>query len=157
MVGDTEVEAGGEGDLRLLASILVTDIVGSTATAARLGDVAWSDFSPHDRALRDEFLRYGGEEIDTTGDGFLTLFDTPAAAVSSRSGARDQASALGLSIRAGVHTGEVVCVGRTPRGIALNIAARVAAEPGERSARQRDDASSPSAPGSPSPTGASTS
>jgi DNA-binding response OmpR family regulator len=128
VVGDTEVDARGEGDLRLLASILVTDIVGSTETAARLGDVAWADLlSAHDRALRDEFLRFGGEEIDTTGDGFLTLFNTPAAAVSSALGARDQASALGLSIRAGVHTGEVVCVGRTPRGVALNIAARVAA------------------------------
>jgi DNA-binding response OmpR family regulator len=126
VIGDSEARGGG--DLRILASILVTDIVGSTETASRLGDVAWADLlAAHDRALRDEFLRFGGEEVDTTGDGFLTLFDTPAAAVSSALGARDQASVLGLSIRAGVHTGEVVCVGRTPRGVALNIASRVAA------------------------------
>ncbi|MGH2408200.1 MAG: adenylate/guanylate cyclase domain-containing protein, partial [Candidatus Limnocylindrales bacterium] len=113
---------------RVLATVLFTDIVGSTARAAALGDDRWSDLlGAHHAAIRRELTRYRGEEVDTAGDGFLATFDGPAraarCALSSISAVRD----LGLEIRAGLHTGEVVRAGDSMAGIAVHIGARVAA------------------------------
>ena len=120
---------------RLLATILFTDVVGSTELAGELGDHAWSELlEQHHALVRRELDRFRGEEIDTAGDGFLALFDGPARAIRCALDIRDALQELGLRIRAGVHTGEVERVGREkPRGIALHIAARVAAqaEPGQ--------------------------
>jgi DNA-binding NarL/FixJ family response regulator len=113
---------------RRIRTILVTDIVGSTKTAERIGDRAWSQLlRAHDRATREALFLFGGEELDTTGDGFLTAFDTPARAIRCALAVMGQVAALGVTIRAGVHTGEVEQVDEKAEGIALNIATRVAA------------------------------
>ncbi|MGN6380588.1 MAG: adenylate/guanylate cyclase domain-containing protein, partial [Gaiellales bacterium] len=120
---------------RVLATILYTDLVGSTERVKALGDHAWADLlSRHHRAVRREIARFGGEEIDTAGDGFLALFDGPARAVRCALAIRDDLGELGLEVRAGVHTGEVERPsGEKPRGVAVHLAARVlgAAGPGE--------------------------
>jgi class 3 adenylate cyclase len=119
---------------RVLATILVTDIAGSTEKAAELGDRAWADLlSSHHQAIRRELRRHSGEEIDTAGDGFLALFDGPARAIRCALAVTRHVSELGLAIRAGIHTGEVERRGPEARGIAVHVAARVAAEaaPGE--------------------------
>jgi DNA-binding NarL/FixJ family response regulator len=122
--GEGEAEAGPE--LRI-ATILVTDIVGSTRTAERLGDSAWSELlAAHDSATRGEFVVFGGQEIATTGDGFLASFESPARAVRCALAVMDRLVALDLRIRAGVHTGEVEQAEGQTRGIALNVATRVA-------------------------------
>src|SRR5262249_53090829 len=93
---------------RVLATVLFTDLVGSTEKAHSLGDHRWSELlEAHHRAVRDELARYGGEEIDTAGDGFLALFDGPARAIRCALAVRDRLGPLGLEVRAGVHTGEV--------------------------------------------------
>lgn len=119
---------------RVVATLLFTDIVASTETAVRLGDRAWRELlGRHNREVRDQLDRYRGREIDTTGDGFLALFDGAARAIRAAIGIRDRAHALGLEIRAGLHTGEVEVVGDDVRGAAVHEAARVAAaaSPGE--------------------------
>ena len=120
---------------RVLATILFTDIVGSTETARTLGDSAWSRLvEQHHAAVRRELDRFAGEEIDTAGDGFFAVFDGPARAIRCALGIQHALSTLGIQIRAGVHTGEVERVrGDKPRGIAVNVAARVSgiAESGE--------------------------
>jgi DNA-binding NarL/FixJ family response regulator len=122
--GEGEPAAGPE--LRI-ATILVTDIVGSTRTAERLGDSAWSELlAAHDSATRGEFVVFGGQEIATTGDGFLASFESPARAVRCALAVMDRLVALDLRIRAGVHTGEVEQADGQTRGIALNVATRVA-------------------------------
>jgi class 3 adenylate cyclase/pimeloyl-ACP methyl ester carboxylesterase len=112
---------------RVLATILFTDIVGSTETARQLGDSAWSRLvEQHHGAVRRELDRFAGEEIDTAGDGFFAVFDGPARAIRCALGIQHVLSTLGIQIRAGVHTGEVERVrGAKPRGIAVNVAARV--------------------------------
>ncbi len=112
---------------RVLATILFTDIVGSTETARSLGDSAWSRLvEQHHAAVRRELDRYVGEEIDTAGDGFFAVFDGPARAIRCALGIQHSLSPLGIQIRAGLHTGEVERVrGEKPRGIAVNVAARV--------------------------------
>jgi class 3 adenylate cyclase len=112
---------------RVLATILFTDIVGSTETARRVGDAAWSRLvEQHHAAVRSELDRYSGEEIDTAGDGFFAVFDGPARAIRCSLAIQRAVSAVGLQIRAGLHTGEVERVrGEKPRGIAVNVAARV--------------------------------
>ena len=112
---------------RVLATILFTDIVGSTETARTLGDSAWSRLvEQHHAAVRKELGRYAGEEIDTAGDGFFATFDGPARAIRCALGIQHALSPLGIQIRAGLHTGEVELVrGEKPRGIAVNVAARV--------------------------------
>jgi DNA-binding NarL/FixJ family response regulator len=126
----------GEGDkaARRVRTILVTDIVGSTGTAERLGDRAWGELLlRHDGAVRAELARFGGEEIDTSGDGFLALFDAPGRAIRCALALHERLAALGLGIRAGVHTGEVDEVDGGVRGIAIHVATRLAdrAAPGE--------------------------
>ncbi len=120
---------------RVLATILFTDIVGSTETARALGDSAWSRLvEQHHAVVRRELDRFAGEEIDTAGDGFFAVFDGPARAIRCARGIQHALSSLGIQIRAGVHTGEVERVrGDKPRGIAVNVAARVSgiAESGE--------------------------
>jgi DNA-binding NarL/FixJ family response regulator len=109
-----------------IATILVTDIVGSTRTAERLGDSAWSELlAAHDSATRGELVVFGGQEIETTGDGFLASFESPARAIRCALAVMDRLVALDLRIRAGVHTGEVERAEGRTRGIALNIATRI--------------------------------
>jgi DNA-binding SARP family transcriptional activator/class 3 adenylate cyclase/pimeloyl-ACP methyl ester carboxylesterase len=121
-------------DDRVLVTLLVTDLVGSTSIAADLGDHAWRGLIEHHYELvRTELARYRGREVDTAGDGILAAFDGPARAIRCASAIIADVQSLGLEIRAGVHTGEVEVAGRALRGIAVHVAARIAAEaaPGE--------------------------
>jgi class 3 adenylate cyclase len=118
---------------RVLATILFTDLVGSTEAAVALGDRAWTDLlAAHHHAVRRALARFGGEEIDTAGDGFLVVFDGPARAVRCALAIRDEVAELGLEIRAGLHTGEVERVDGSIRGIAVHLAARVAGQAAAR-------------------------
>jgi class 3 adenylate cyclase len=112
---------------RVLATVLFTDLVDSTRRATALGDAAWSSLlARHDEAVRAALVRFGGEEIDTAGDGFLALFDGPARAIRCALAIRDALAALDLEVRSGVHTGEVERIrGDKPRGIAVHVGARV--------------------------------
>jgi class 3 adenylate cyclase len=112
---------------RMLATILFTDLVGSTEKARALGDAAWAALlSEHHGAVRRQLGRFGGEEIDTAGDGFLASFDGPARAIRCGLAIRDALNELELEVRAGVHTGEVERPsGDKPRGIAVHVAARI--------------------------------
>ena len=119
---------------RVLATVLVTDIVGSTQHAARLGDRAWSELlARHHEIVRSELERFRGREVDTAGDGFLATFDGPARAVGCACRIRDAVKTLGIEIRAGLHTGEIEIADGKLRGIAVHTAARIAAsaQPGE--------------------------
>ncbi len=119
---------------RVLATVMFTDVVGSTERAAELGDRRWRELlSAHDAAVRRELERYRGREVDTAGDGFFATFDGPARAVGCALGVRDVVRSLGLETRAGVHTGECELDGDKVRGIAVHTGARVAAlaGPGE--------------------------
>jgi pimeloyl-ACP methyl ester carboxylesterase len=112
---------------RVLATVLFTDLVGSTEKAGELGDAAWSSLlTAHNAAVRRELERFSGEEIDTAGDGFLASFDGPARAIRCGLAIRDALRPLGLDVRAGVHTGEVERrAGEKPHGIAVHLGARV--------------------------------
>ncbi|MEN3343077.1 MAG: adenylate cyclase [Actinomycetota bacterium] len=119
---------------RLLATILFTDIVGSTDLAVRLGDESWQRLvAAHHAAVRRELRRYRGREVDTAGDGFFAAFDQPARAVRAADAIVGAVSELGVSIRAGLHAGETEAADGKIGGIAVHIANRVmsAAEPGE--------------------------
>jgi class 3 adenylate cyclase len=112
---------------RVLAAMLVTDIVDSTAQLKRLGDTAWRELlMDHNHQARVEINRFRGREIQTTGDGFLAVFDGPARAVRCGQAIGESVSRLGLAVRAGVHTGEVEFLGDNVRGLAVHEAARVA-------------------------------
>lgn len=114
------------GTDRVLATVLVTDIVGSTGVVQEIGDRAWQHLLERHHALvRRELSRFRGTEIDTAGDGFLATFDGPARAVRCAAAIRDGLEALGITIRAGLHTGEVELRGVKIAGIAVHIAARV--------------------------------
>jgi DNA-binding NarL/FixJ family response regulator len=113
---------------RRIRTILITDIVDSTRTVERIGDSAWAELvAAHEEVIREELVLFGGEEVDTTGDGFIASFDGPARAVRCALAVRDRVAGLGLTIRAGIHTGEVEVVDGDARGIALHIATRIAA------------------------------
>jgi class 3 adenylate cyclase len=119
--------AAADPDRRLL-TVLFTDIVGSTATAAELGDTRWRGvLDRHDEIVRSELARFGGREIDTTGDGFLATFDAPGRAIRCARAMGDTLAGIGVSIRAGVHTGEVEVRGEQIGGLTVHIGARVAA------------------------------
>jgi DNA-binding NarL/FixJ family response regulator len=134
--------AGAEDDDRALLSpsdrrvrtILMTDLVDSTQTVEQLGDRAWGEVvAEHEHVTRAEITLFGGEELDTTGDGFLVAFESAARAIRCALALLDRLTELGLTIRAGIHTGEVEDVGGRARGIALHIASRIGARanPGE--------------------------
>ena len=113
---------------RVLATVLFTDIVDSTATASQLGDRRWKQqIREHDAIVRRELGRHRGREIHTTGDGFLATFDGPARAIRCAVAIRDAILEEGLHIRAGLHTGEIELQGDDVAGIAVHIGARVSA------------------------------
>jgi class 3 adenylate cyclase/pimeloyl-ACP methyl ester carboxylesterase len=119
---------------RVLKTVLFTDIVDSTKRATSLGDRRWKELlDEHDAAIRDSVVRFRGDVVNTTGDGFLAAFDGPARAIRCGREVVDVASRLGLEVRAGAHTGEVEVRGEDIAGIAVHIGARVGAlaEPGE--------------------------
>jgi class 3 adenylate cyclase len=113
---------------RVLLTVLFTDIVDSTRRASEAGDRAWRFLqSQHDRAVRSEIARHNGREVKAMGDGFLATFDGPTRAVRCAAAIRDAAAAIGLDVRAGLHTGEVELRGDDVGGIGVHIGARVAA------------------------------
>lgn len=115
-----------DGD-RVLAAMLCTDIVDSTAHLRRLGDSAWRELLlEHNHQARQEFNRFRGREIQTTGDGFMTMFDGPARAVRCAQAIGAAIAHLGIEIRAGIHTGEVELVGGNVRGLVVHETARIA-------------------------------
>jgi class 3 adenylate cyclase len=119
---------------RVLATVLFTDIVGSTERASRLGDGPWRALlDEHNRTVRAELATWRGTEIKTIGDGFLATFDGPARAVNCAAAIVDSLAQLNLPIRAGVHTGECELLDDDVAGIAVHIGARVMerASPGE--------------------------
>ena len=113
---------------RALATILFTDIVGSTEKAAELGDRGWRQLlERHDAAVRRQLSLHRGREVKTMGDGFLATFDGPARAIHCASAVRDEVASLGIEVRAGIHTGEVELIGEDVGGMAVNIGARIGA------------------------------
>jgi class 3 adenylate cyclase len=116
------------------ATVLFTDIVGSTERAREVGDRRWSELlDAHDRLAHELVGRFGGRLVKSTGDGVLATFDRPGRAIRCATGLRDQLRGIGIQIRAGLHTGEVQVRDADVGGIAVHIAARVmaAAGPGE--------------------------
>jgi class 3 adenylate cyclase len=121
--------APDETDDRVVTSVLFTDIVDSTATAQRVGDAAWRELlATHNVRLRDALNLFRGREVNTTGDGFLAVFDSPTRAVRCAAAMVRSAREIGVPIRVGVHTGEVELAGGDARGVAVHIAARVMGE-----------------------------
>ena len=116
---------------RVLATVLFTDIVGSTERATKLGDRAWRDLlDAHDGVVRRQLERFRGREVNTAGDGFLATFDGPGRAILCACAIRDAVRALGIEVRAGLHTGEIELRGGDVAGVAVHIGARVAAMAG---------------------------
>jgi pimeloyl-ACP methyl ester carboxylesterase/plasmid stabilization system protein ParE len=113
---------------RVLATLLFTDLVGSTRKAVELGDRAWQELlTKHHRVVRAQLARFRGREVDMAGDGVFATFDGPARAVRCAAAIRDGLKPLGLETRAGVHTGEIEQANGGVRGIAVHIAARISA------------------------------
>jgi class 3 adenylate cyclase len=116
---------------RVLATVLFTDIVGSTARAAELGDARWRELiHAHHGLIRRQLVRFRGTELDTAGDGFFASFDGPARAIRCACAISEGVRQLGIEVRAGLHTGECERIDRKVGGIAVNIGARVASEAG---------------------------
>ena len=121
----------GAEPTRVVATVLFTDVVGSTARARSLGDRAWADLlEAHNQRVRGSLRRFGGREIDTAGDGFLASFTSPTTAIRCARVAIESVREIGVDIRVGIHTGECEVVGDKLRGIAVHIGARVAAKAG---------------------------
>jgi pimeloyl-ACP methyl ester carboxylesterase len=116
---------------RVLATVLITDIVDATSKAAELGDARWRNLlTEHHALIRRQLGRYRGTEVDTAGDGFLASFDGPARAIRCAGQITKSVKELGLEVRAGLHTGECELIDGKVGGIAVHIVARVAAEAG---------------------------
>lgn len=126
----TQADEAPHRQVRMLATILVSDLVGSTEIAVQLGDRAWTDaLDGHYRLVRSTFVQFDGEEISTSGDGFLALFDGPARAIRAGLTIADKSAEIGLPVRIGIHTGELERTGASEvQGIAVHLAARVSAE-----------------------------
>lgn len=115
-------------DDRVLATVLFTDIVDSTRRAAEMGDRDWHALlDAHDAVVRSQLVRFRGREVSTAGDSFLAMFDGPQRAIRCAMAIRDAVQALGIEVRAGLHTGEVEVRGDDIGGIAVHIGARVSA------------------------------
>ena len=115
-------------DDRVLATVLFTDIVDSTRRAAEIGDRDWQRLlDAHDAVVRAQLARFRGREVNTSGDGFLAMFDGPQRAIRCAMAIRDAVQALGIEVRAGLHTGECEVRGDDIGGIAVHIGARVSA------------------------------
>ena len=115
-------------DDRVLATVLFTDIVDSTQRAAEIGDRDWhSLLDAHDAIVRAQLVRFRGREVNTSGDGFLAMFDGPQRAIRCAMSIRDAVQALGIQVRAGLHTGECEVRGDDIGGIGVHIGARVSA------------------------------
>ena len=113
---------------RMLATVVFTDIVASTTRLNEVGDARWRDLlTAHNARLREQLNVYRGREVNTTGDGFLALFDSPTRAVRCATAMVEVSHAVGVEIRAAVHTGEVELIGDDVRGIAVHVAARILA------------------------------
>jgi len=120
-------QADGSQD-RDLATILFTDIVDSTRRLSEIGDQRWRNvLLDHNRDMRAQLDAFRGREVSTTGDGFVALFDSPVRGARCARAMTEAAVALGIEIRAGVHTGEVERAGESVRGVAVHLAARVMA------------------------------
>jgi class 3 adenylate cyclase len=133
--GPTQEEIVGPMDAdRVVVTLLVTDIVDSTRRVAEIGDWRWREIlDRHNKATRCEIRRFGGREVSNRGDGFLATFDSPARAVRCAAAIGDGIAALGLRVRSGIHLGEIHRKRDEISGIAVHIAARIAAAalPGE--------------------------
>jgi len=117
-----------ELDKRVLATVLFTDIVGSTERLADIGDAAWSGLlAEHNEIVASFIAEFRGRQVDSAGDGVFAIFDGPARAVRCASAIQDAVRKLGVEVRAGVHTGEVEVADGNVRGLAVHIAARVSA------------------------------
>lgn len=115
-------------DDRVLATVLFTDIVDSTRRAAEMGDRDWHALlDAHDAVVRSQLARFRGREVNTSGDGFLAMFDGPQRAIRCAMAIRDAVQALGIEVRAGLHTGECEVRGDDIGGIGVHIGARVSA------------------------------
>lgn len=124
LTGSRTAPAGG----RVLATVLFTDIVDSTATAHRMGDTKWRDvLEAHNSQVRSQLARFRGREVKNLGDGFLATFDGPARAIQCALEINRNTRALGIEVRAGLHTGEVQFTDGDVEGIAVHIASRVLA------------------------------
>jgi class 3 adenylate cyclase len=124
-------QRGAAEPSHVVATVMFTDVVGSTDRAVALGDRAWADLlAVHDARIRDELRRFGGREIDTAGDGFLASFSSPTAAINCAEAVIATMQAIGVDVRVGVHTGECEVVGDKLRGITVHIGARVASHAG---------------------------
>lgn len=123
----TGVRGGSEAE-RVLTTMIFTDIVGSTRRAAELGDRRWHDLlDNHDRVVRNQLGRFRGREVNTAGDGFIATFTSPSVALACADAIVDAVRPLGIEVRAGVHAGEVEVRGDDIAGMAVHIAARIAA------------------------------
>jgi class 3 adenylate cyclase len=114
---------------RVLATLVFTDIVGSTERLGQLSDRVWTTLAEaHDEAVRSIVERFGGRVVDTAGDGVFALFDGPSRGLDAAVAIRKRTADLGLNVRVGVHTGEVELAGASVRGVAVHTAARVLAQ-----------------------------
>ena len=113
---------------RIVTTLVMTDIVDSTATASRLGDTTWKQLlGEHNRIVRSRLERYLGQEVNTTGDGFLAMFASARGAIRCAISIRDATAGIGLPVRIGVHTGEIELLPGDIGGVAVHAAARVTA------------------------------